>query len=324
MNELNIIAALGTMVLLGAAFLWTALADRRRGSLQQRLKAVVTITRSADEPVATLTLGRRLSRAGPGSFYSLPAAFWERLDSEFAAAGNRIGLPHLVVAACVAAIIVFGLVSRVLALNLGFAVLLGGAAALAAAIALLRLAQSRYRNRFLDVFPNALDLICRAVTAGLAVTEAMAVAAREIADPVGRELRQVLDEVRIGVEPHDALERAANRTRVADFRFFAVAIKLQKRTGGSLAETLANLSAVIRARKMLRLKARALSAETKASAFVLALLPFVVGGLMYVINRNLMSVLFSDPRGQMMLGFASLSLLAGIAVMAVLIKRSVR
>ena len=187
-------------------------------------------------------------------------------------------------------------------------------------MALVRLFQARYRAQFLEVFPDALDLICRAVKAGLPVTEAMAAAGRDIADPVGSELRAALHEIQIGAEPQDALQRVADRIRVPDFRFYVVALALQRRTGGGLAETLTNLSAVIRARKALRLKARALSSETKASAAVLAILPFIVCGLLYAINPGLMSVLFTDPRGRFMLGFAFISIVVGIGVMAKIIK----
>jgi tight adherence protein B len=137
-------------------------------------------------------------------------------------------------------------------------------------------------------------------------------------------MRRTLDEMRLGVEAQDALQRTAERIRVPDFRFFVVALALQRRTGGSLSETLGNLSNIIRARRGLRLKARALSAENKASAFVLSLLPFIVGGLLYLINPGLMHVLFTDPRGRFMLGAALVSLGAGAVVMSWIIKRSLR
>jgi tight adherence protein B len=195
------------------------------------------------------------------------------------------------------AIIMIGFTNHILGLPLTVATLLSSLGAVVAAILLLAIAQSRYRNRFLDVFPDALDLVRRAVKAGLPVNEALASAGREIADPVGSELRRTLDQVQIGVAMIDALQQTSNRVRVADFRFLVVALSMQQKTGGSLAETLTNLSAVIRARKALRLKARALSAEAKASAAVLAVLPFVVGGAMYLMNRDLMLSLFVDPRG---------------------------
>jgi tight adherence protein B len=130
--------------------------------------------------------------------------------------------------------------------------------------------------------------------------------------------------VQIGVHMNDALQETADRIRVADFRFLVVALILQQRTGGSLAETLANLSGVIRARKALRQKARALSAEAKASAAVLAILPFVVGGLMYVINRDLAMALIENPRGRFMVGVAFLSLVTGLTTMAVIVRRALR
>jgi tight adherence protein B len=156
------------------------------------------------------------------------------------------------------------------------------------------------------------------------VFDAMEVASREVIAPVGTELARTLEEMRIGVDIDEALQHTADRIRVPDFRFFAVALKLQRRTGGGLAETLANLSNIIRRRKEIRLKARALSAESKASATVLALLPFAVGALLFFLNPSLMSVLFDDPRGRFMMGVALLSLAIGVSVMAVIIRKSLR
>jgi tight adherence protein B len=174
------------------------------------------------------------------------------------------------------------------------------------------------------VFPDALDLVGRAVKAGLPVNEALATAGHEIADPVGSELRRALDQVQIGVQMIDALQQVAARVRAADFRFMVVALALQSKTGGSLAETLANLSKVIRARKALRLKARALTAEAKASASVLAALPFIVGGAMWMMSRDLTLALWIDPRGRFMLGLAFVSLVTGLTTMYVIVKRALR
>jgi tight adherence protein B len=324
-NQL-LLAVLATVLLSGAALLWVMRADRRRQFIQQRLKAVATVASGGDgEPAPQVSLRRKLRRAAtPAAVSQLPRKFWARLDPALAAAGHRIGLPHLLVAGFIAATLVIGFAGRVLALNPALVMLLGAAAAVAAPALLLRVAQTRYQNRFLDAFPDALDLVGRAVKAGLPVNEALAVAGREIVDPVGSELRRALDQVQIGVEMVDALQQTADRIRVADFRFLVVALALQRKTGGSLAETLANLSSVIRARKALRLKARALSAEAKASAAVLAALPFVVGGLMYVMNRDLGRVLFVDPRGRFMVGVAFLSLVTGLGTMAAIVRRALR
>jgi tight adherence protein B len=152
----------------------------------------------------------------------------------------------------------------------------------------------------------------------------MEVAAREIRAPVGTAFRTTLDEMRIGVDIEEALQHTADRIRVPDFRFYVVALALQRRTGGGLAEALANLSNIIRRRKELRLKTRALTSESKASAAVLGALPFVVAAVLFFLNRELILVLFVDHRGRFMLGLAILSVLIGIAVMAIIIRRALR
>ena len=147
---------------------------------------------------------------------------------------------------------------------------------------------------------------------------------REIRPPVGTEFRRMLDEMRIGIEMETALQHAADRIRVPDFNFFVVSLLLQRQTGGGIAETLSNLSTIIRQRKALRLKARALTAEATASAAIVAATPFVAGGGLFLINRELMSILFVDPRGRFMLGLAIVCLLLGIAAMKVTIEKSLR
>jgi tight adherence protein B len=231
---------------------------------------------------------------------------------------------HLLATGLIVTAAVIAFSAEVMGFGPTLTVLLGGGAGLEATAQLLRLAQSRYQNRFLDPFPDALDLIGRAVKAGLPVLDAMEVAAREMSAPVGSELQRTLDEMHVGVDIDEALQHTADRIRVPDFRFFTVALKLQRRTGGSLAETLANLSRTIRRRKEIRLKARALTSESKSSAAVLALLPLAVGGILFLINRPLILTLFIDPRGRFMLGMAFLSLITGIVVMGVIIKKSLR
>ncbi|MGA7862940.1 MAG: type II secretion system F family protein [Stellaceae bacterium] len=320
MNQV-VLSILGAVVLIGGALLASMRADRRRESRQQRLRTVVATGPTEEAP--TLSLRRPISRAGIRDFF-LIATLWVRLEAAFAAAGNRIGLPHLALTGVAAAGVTVLFAEKIMGLQPAVVVLLGTAAAVAAPMALLRLLQSRYQKQFLDPFPDALDLMCRAVRAGLPVFDAMEVASREVSAPVGTELARTLEEMRIGVDIDEALQHTADRIRVPDFRFFAVALKLQRRTGGGLAETLANLSNIIRRRKEIRLKARALSAESKASATVLALLPFAVGALLFFLNPSLMSVLLDDPRGRFMMGMALLSLAIGVTVMAVIIRRSLR
>jgi tight adherence protein B len=316
-----IVAALCAVVLLGAAMVLVARVDHRRESRRRRLRTLVVVGPGGDDPVFPLRRPIVLNTAR--QFFLLTTA-QARLEAAFAAAGNRIRLLHLTVTTLIVTTAVVLIAGKTMRLNPALVVPLGVVVGLAAPALLLRLAQSRYRNQFLDRFPDALDLIGRAVKAGLPVLDATEVAAREIPAPVGTELQRTIEEMRIGVDVDEAMQHTADRIRVPDFRFFVVALKLQRRTGGALAETLANLSHVIRRRKEIRLKARALSSESKCSALVLALLPFVVGGVMFLINSDLASVLLVDPRGRFMGGLAFLSLVAGVVTMVVIINKSLR
>jgi tight adherence protein B len=308
-------------VLIGLVWLWVARNERRQQFVQQRLTNITAdTTDSKPEPVSLV----RKVRQTPTALFQFTRNFVTRLDIELEAAGKRIGVLHLLIAGLISAILVIVFATHLLAVNPTWLMPLGLMAAAVGPVVFLRVAQSGYRKKFLDVFPDALDLIRRAIKSGLPVNEALAVAGREIGDPVGSELRRTLDQVQIGVHMNDALQETADRIRVPDFRFLVVTLILQQRTGGSLAETLGNLSTVIRARKALRQKAKALSAEAKSSAAVLAALPFVVGGLMYLINRDLAMTLFDDSRGRFMVGIAFLSLVTGLTTMAVIVRRALR
>jgi len=312
MNPLHILVAL--LVVSALLLLVSSRRDNRRQLVAQRLASLTTTV--PDNPEPSL---QRIQRKG-----MLPQRFQSRFDAAFEATGNAIKVWHLPVTALIPALLVFAFFTQVLTIGLTPAALLATVAAVVAPILLLYMSQGWYQRQFLDVFPDALDLVARAVRAGLPVTEALLVAGREMADPVGHELRRAFEQVQIGVPLIEALQEVADRIRVPDFRFMVVALALQAKTGGSLAETLKNLSGVIRARKALRLKARSLSAEAKVSAIILAALPFVVGGAMYVMNRDLMRLLIIDPRGRFMVGVAFIDLLLGLTVMVVLVKKAVR
>jgi len=316
-----VFVVVGMTALLGAAVLWARRADRRREDRRQRLQAFVPAAPSAAGP--GLILVRPRPKQGVRDILLL-SSLRTRVEGALAATGDRIGVVHLAAAAGVAAVLVMTFVSQIFSARVPFIIASGLAAGLGAVLLALHFAQSWYRSRFLAVFPDGLDLLGRAVRAGLPVVDAMDVAAREIPDPVGTVFRGILDEMRIGIDIDEALQRTADRIRVPDFRFYVVALGLQRRTGGALAETLGNLSHVIRRRKEVRLKARSLSAEAKASAAVLGVLPFLVGGMMFLLNRPLMSVLFTDPRGRVMVGVALLSLIVGISTMGLIIKRTMR
>lgn len=311
-----LLAALLMTVLLGCVLLWVLRSERRRADLHSRLSAIAVTAFSADGPVVSLRRSRSQRK-------SLPIVLSTRLDLALASTGNCIRPPHLL-AVGIAAAAAAGLLSIAVSIHPVFTIALDGAAAAGAPALLLRFGQSRYQRRFLEIFPDALDLIIRAVSSGLPAPEAIELVSREVRWPVGSEFQQIVDELRIGTELEEALQRAADRIRVPDFRFFAISLLLQRQTGGGIAETLSNLGGIIRQRKALRMKARALTAEAHASAAIVATTPFVAGVGLFLINRDLISVLFIDPRGRFMLGIAVASLLTGIAGMRALINRNLR
>jgi tight adherence protein B len=316
MYQQILFAALGSTILFGTALVWALRAERRRAIIEPRLKAISMATSSVESVVVSLRRARPQRKA-------LPAALLSRLDNALAATGNRIGLTHLAATAITAPVMI-GFAAAVTLGQPALSIALAGTAAVGAPALLLQFLQSRNQRQFLDIFPDALDLIVRAVRVGLPIIEAIEQAAREVRTPVGTELERILGEIRIGVEIEDALQHAADRIRVPDFRFFVVSLLLHRETGGSIGEILANLSTVIRQRKALRMKARALTAEATASAAVVATMPFIAGLGLFLINREIMSVMFVDPRGRFMLGVATVGLLLGMVVMKAMIKKSLR
>lgn len=157
----------------------------------------------------------------------------------------------------------------------------------------------RRKAKFINHFPEAIDLMVRGLKSGLPVNESLKVAGEEIADPVGLELRHVTDQVRIGTKVEKALDDAGKRLEIQEFNFMNIAMSIQAETGGNLAETLGNLSDVLRKRRQLKLKIRALSSEAKASAYIIGSLPFIMTGIIHMTNEEYLMLLYTDPRGNM-------------------------
>jgi tight adherence protein B len=160
----------------------------------------------------------------------------------------------------------------------------------------------------------------RGIRSGLPATEALKTIADEVDDPVGTEFRQVTDQMRIGVALDEAMWAAARRLGIAEFNFLVISLSIQQETGGNLAEILEKLSDMVRRREQMRLKVRAMSSEARASAMIIGSLPFIMCGVISFVNPNYMSVLFTDPRGWVMIGIGLTSLLFGLAVMAKMIR----
>jgi len=156
----------------------------------------------------------------------------------------------------------------------------------------------RMRNRkFLDQFPDALDMIVRSVRSGFPLSVALQMLAENMENPVKEEFRQVVDEIALGRTMPQALGRLASRINQPDIRFFVVVLSVQQETGGNLAEIIGNLSSIIRKRKQLRHKIRAMTSEGRATGWVLGLLPVFVFCALLVLQPDYLRAFWTDPLG---------------------------
>ena len=155
---------------------------------------------------------------------------------------------------------------------------------------------ARRIKQFNSKFPDAIELMVRGLRSGLPISETMQIVAEEIPDPVGIEFRMVSDKMKIGRTMDAALTETAERLGTPEFQFFVISLAIQRETGGNLAETLSNLADVLRKRAAMKLKIRAMSSESKASAYIIGALPFIVFGLIWWINGSYMQTFFTDER----------------------------
>jgi tight adherence protein B len=155
---------------------------------------------------------------------------------------------------------------------------------------------ARRVNKFNSNFPDAIELMVRGLRSGLPISETIGIVANEVQGPVGVEFRMVADKMKLGKTMESALQDTADRLGTPEFQFFVITLAIQRETGGNLAETLSNLAEVLRKRAQMKLKIRAMSSESKASAYIVGSLPFVVFTLVWMINPEYMGGFFADER----------------------------
>ena len=151
-------------------------------------------------------------------------------------------------------------------------------------------------NKFTAKFPDAIELLVRGLRSGLPIGETIGVVAAEVPGPVGVEFRSITDKMKIGRTMDAALQETADRLGTPEFQFFTITIQIQRETGGNLAETLANLATVLRQRGQMKLKIKAMSSESKASAYIVGSLPFIVFAMIMWISPMYMGNFFVDQR----------------------------
>ena len=180
---------------------------------------------------------------------------------------------------------------------------------------ILNSAIARRQKKFTLHFADAMDIIVRGVRTGLPLGDCLKIIAHESPDPLGTEFRRVVEGESIGIPIEVCLEQMYERMPISEVNFFATVLNIQKTTGGNLGESLGNLSKVLRGRKLLREKIKALSAEAKMSAIIIGALPIVVGALVTVVSPDYMKELYTTPTGHRNLMIGAFMMVLGTLMM---------
>jgi tight adherence protein B len=214
----------------------------------------------------------------------------------------------------------FWIASAVLGVAVGAGMFFGagmneGAAGLGAPRWYLGMAIKGRQKKFVGQFADAIDVIVRGVKSGLPLNECLRMIAKESPQPLGAEFQIVCDAIAMGVPVDQALNRMYQRTPIQEVNFFNIVLAIQQKAGGNLSEALGNLSNVLRSRKLLREKIKALSSEAKASAMIIGALPIIVIILVYFTTPDYITTLFITELGNLILLIAAGLMGCGIYIM---------
>jgi tight adherence protein B len=317
LDQVTILIAVGmamTILALGVVF-GGFLAERR---LNDRLEDLEGRTRSGPRTIEMATL-RRVEKAG--RLPTLDKFLWRwfpnasSLRHKLQMTGMNVTLGDFAFATLALSMAMAFLLYLVLDLAPGVALLGSLSIGVGLPNIVIGMKTKKRARRFNLLFPEAIDLIVRALRAGLPVQEAIGTVSRDIKEPVGGIFRRAQQEMQLGVPIDVALWRVAKTVQTDEFNFLIVALSIQRDTGGNLAETLANLSALLRARQQLRLKIRAFTSEARTTMLIMAGLPFVVGGLLFLVSPQYITPLVTTATGQMVAAAAGCSMGIGIFIM---------
>ncbi len=269
--------------------------DRRKRSIQDQLKEFEVRQKAKQDKQQKVSLKVKIEQAGLA---------WET--------------HHFVIFSIVAGL-VFLILGLIFSGNLLIAAAFGFAGTLGFPRWYVSSKRKRRFNAFLDELPNGVDIIVRGVKAGLPLSDCIKVVAREAREPVATEFRKITETQIMGISLAEAVGKLPERVPLAEANFFAIVVAIQHKAGGGLAEALNNLSKVLRGRKAMKRKIKALSAEAKSSAGIIGSLPFFVGGIMYLISPNYILVLFETTAGNIIIAGCLFWMFCGIMVMRAMI-----
>ena len=301
---------LGTGLVLGAYMLFTRLpgylAQRK---LDTRLEEITAPAAPESDAGGDLVKNRHvgplpsLDRLVGGSAKGFALGAWIEQS------GVRISVSALLLVSLAGGVVAGFIVATALRMSIGW--IAGGVAGAAMPWVFLRIKRTRRLRTFEEAFPEALDLVSRALKAGHAFVTGLKMVADEMPEPIGPEFRKTFDEQNFGLPLKDALSNLTVRVPLLDVRFFSTAVLIQRETGGNLSEILENLSHVVRERFKILRQVRVYTAHGRLTGYVLLALPVFLVIALSFINPEHMQLLFRDPIGHMLLGAAAVMQIVG-------------
>lgn len=320
-NAFLVIAVLvfiAVMLLLeGCYLLWRTYKGPEAKKIEARVRALSAIR---DNRKNTQVLKKRLLSDNPiANRLLLNTKKIQQLDEFIVQAGLHLTVAELLLLciSCTASMI--AIVLYVFNLSIPIAIATGF---IFGATPLIYVSQKRNRRlgKFETQLPDALDLMIRALRAGHAFPSALQMVGDEMPEPIAAEFRIVHDEVNFGVALQQALTNMSERIPLTDLRYFIVSVLIQRESGGNLTEVLGNLSRLIRDRLKLMAKVKVLSSEGRLSAWILGLMPFILAGLMYLVNPGFMTPLWTDPIGHSIIQYTLTLMAFGVVVLRKIIR----
>lgn len=313
-----VLAFVAAVLLLEGLYLtWNAYKGPEAKRLERRMRALSA--GGSEDGEASIIKRRLLAESTPMQQLVLSLPRIREIDRLLQQAGSNWSVGSFVGLTLLFGVTGFFLARLIPLLHWGFAALIAMAATVLPLLYILR-KRAKRMFKIIEQLPDALDLISRALKAGHAFPSGLQMVGEETQDPIAGEFRIVHDEINFGVSVPAALTNLANRVPRPDMRHFVIAVLIQRETGGNLTELLANIGTLIRERMKLLMKIQVLSAEGRLSAWILCILPFVLAGIINVINPGFMSVLWTDPMGLKLIYAALIFMVIGALWMRKIIR----
>jgi len=314
------VAVLVAVAVLAGVYVIASMNLRERGHRRSRLERAVSRRRGPKQADEVVSLRRLDPTSRFDKFFGPLLPRPEKLRIRLRQTGRKISPGQFGLGVLLTAIIAFAMMWRLGGLSPTTSLVVGLAAGLLLPNFFVSTLIRRRRETFVDKLADGIDVMVRGLKAGLPVSETVVAVANEAKSPVKEIFTEVADRVRVGAQVDEAFAQAAENIAAPELKFLSITLSVQKETGGNLAETLENLSEILRKRRQMKMKIKAVSSEARASATILGSLPFVMFGILLLVNPRYATELFHDPRGHMLLAAGLGSMALGIGVMMKMVR----